>query len=43
MAQLRLRLDNVRSVSMLREQNVRLQEQLEERFSFSNIIDQALL
>jgi DNA-binding NtrC family response regulator len=38
MAQLLVRLNNVCSVRMLREQNVRLQEQLEERFSFSNII-----
>jgi DNA-binding NtrC family response regulator len=38
MAQLMLRLENVCSVRALREQNVRLQEQLEQRFSFSNII-----
>jgi DNA-binding NtrC family response regulator len=38
MAQLRLRLDSVCSVRNLREQNVRLQEQLEQRYSFSNII-----
>jgi DNA-binding NtrC family response regulator len=38
MAQLLVRLNNVCSVRLLREQNVRLQEQLEERFSFSNII-----
>ena len=38
MAQLLVRLDNVCSVRLLREQNVRLQEQLEGRYSFSNII-----
>jgi DNA-binding NtrC family response regulator len=38
MAGLMVRLDNVCSVRVLREQNVRLQEQLEQRFSFSNII-----
>jgi DNA-binding NtrC family response regulator len=38
MAQLLVRLDNVCSMRVLREQNVRLQEQLEERFSFANII-----
>jgi DNA-binding NtrC family response regulator len=38
MAQLLVRLSNVCSVRMLREQNVRLQEQLEQRFSFSNMI-----
>jgi DNA-binding NtrC family response regulator len=37
-AQLRLRLENVCSVRELREENVRLQEQLENRYSFSNII-----
>jgi DNA-binding NtrC family response regulator len=37
-AQLLVRLDNVCSMRVLREQNVRLQEQLEDRFSFSNII-----
>ena len=38
MAQLVVRLSNVCSVRILREQNVRLQAQLEQRFSFSNII-----
>jgi DNA-binding NtrC family response regulator len=38
MAQLIVRLNNVCSVRFLREQNVRLQEQLEQRHSFSNII-----
>ncbi len=38
MAQLVVRLSNVCSVRLLREQNVRLQEQLEQRYSFSNII-----
>jgi len=38
MAQLMVRLRNVCSVRLLREQNVRLQEQLEQRYSFSNII-----
>jgi len=38
MAQLMVRLDNVCSVRFLREQNVRLQEQLEQRHSFSSII-----
>ncbi len=38
MAQLLVRLDNVCSVRALREQNVRLQEQLEDRYSFSKII-----
>ncbi len=38
MAQLRLRLENVSSLRLLREQNVRLQAQLETRFSYSNII-----
>jgi len=38
MAQLIVRLSNVCSVRMLHEQNVRLQEQLEQRHSFANII-----
>ncbi|HHQ48583.1 MAG TPA: sigma-54-dependent Fis family transcriptional regulator [Acidobacteria bacterium] len=38
MAQLFVRLSNVCSFRKLREQNVRLQEQLEKRYSFSNII-----
>jgi DNA-binding NtrC family response regulator len=38
MAQLLVRLDNVCSMRVLREQNERLQEQLEDRYSFSNII-----
>jgi DNA-binding NtrC family response regulator len=38
MAQLLVRLSNVCSVRLLREQNVRLQEQLEQRHSYSNII-----
>ncbi|MGD8439501.1 MAG: sigma-54 dependent transcriptional regulator [Holophagae bacterium] len=38
MAQLVVRISNVCSVRMLREQNVRLQEQLEQRHSFSSII-----
>ena len=37
-SQLRVRLDNVCSVRQLREQNVRLQEQLERRHSFSKIV-----
>ncbi len=37
-AHLMVRLRNVCSVRLLREQNVRLQEQLEQRHSFSNII-----
>jgi DNA-binding NtrC family response regulator len=36
--QLLLRLSNVCSFKMLREQNIRLQEQLEERYSFGKII-----
>jgi DNA-binding NtrC family response regulator len=38
MSQLMMRLDNICSVRALREQNVRLQEQLAERYSFSNIL-----
>jgi DNA-binding NtrC family response regulator len=38
MAQLKVRLDSVCSRRRLQEQNVRLQEQLEGRYSFSNII-----
>jgi len=38
MAQLVVRIANVCSVRLLREQNVRLQEQLEQRHSFSSII-----
>jgi DNA-binding NtrC family response regulator len=38
MAQLIVRLSNVCSVRLLQQQNVRLQEQLEQRHSFSNII-----
>ncbi len=38
MAQLLVRLDNVCSVKALKEQNVRLQEQLEDKYSFSKII-----
>ncbi len=38
MAQLVVRIANVCSVRVLREQNVRLQEQLEQRHSFSSII-----
>jgi DNA-binding NtrC family response regulator len=38
MMQLLLRLDNVCSFRSLKEQNVRLQEQLEQRFSFGSII-----
>jgi DNA-binding NtrC family response regulator len=38
MSQLMVRLENVCSVRLLREQNVRLQEQLEKRHSFSKII-----
>jgi len=38
MGQLLVRLDNVCSVRLLKEQNVRLQEQLEGRHSFSSII-----
>jgi len=38
MAALIVRLSNVCSVRLLQEQNVRLQEQLEQRHSFSNII-----
>jgi DNA-binding NtrC family response regulator len=38
MAQLIVRLNNVCSARLLREQNVRLQEQLEQRHSYSNII-----
>jgi len=38
MVQLVLRLDNVCSFRLLKEQNIRLQEQLERRFSFGNII-----
>ncbi|NJN63576.1 MAG: sigma 54-interacting transcriptional regulator, partial [Acidobacteria bacterium] len=37
-AQLLVRLDNVCSVRQLREQNVRLQRQLEERHSFASIV-----
>jgi DNA-binding NtrC family response regulator len=38
MMQLLLRLSNVCSFRLLKEQNIRLQEQLERRFSFGNII-----
>jgi two-component system response regulator AtoC len=38
MVQLVLRLDNVCSFRLLKEQNIRLQEQLERRFSFGKII-----
>jgi DNA-binding NtrC family response regulator len=38
MAQLIVRLNNVCSVRLLQQQNVRLQEQLEQRHSFANII-----
>ena len=38
MMQLLLRLSNVCSFRLLKEQNIRLQEQLEKRFSFGNII-----
>jgi two-component system response regulator HydG len=38
MVQLLLRLNNVCSFRLLREQNIRLQEQLEERYSFGKII-----
>ncbi len=38
MMQLQLRLSNVCSFRLLKEQNTRLQEQLEKRFSFGNII-----
>jgi len=38
MAQVVVRISNVCSVRLLREQNVRLQEQLEQRHSFSSII-----
>jgi DNA-binding NtrC family response regulator len=38
MSQLMMRLDNVCSVRLLREENVRLQEQLEGRYSFSNLV-----
>jgi DNA-binding NtrC family response regulator len=38
MSQLLMRLDNICSVRALREQNVRLQEQLAERYSFSNLL-----
>jgi DNA-binding NtrC family response regulator len=38
MVQLILRLNNVCSFRLLKEQNIRLQEQLEKRFSFGNII-----
>jgi two-component system response regulator AtoC len=38
MVQLVLRLKNVCSVRLLKEQNIRLQEQLERRFSFGSII-----
>jgi len=38
MMQLLLRLNNVCSFQLLKEQNIRLQEQLEQRFSFGNII-----
>jgi DNA-binding NtrC family response regulator len=37
-AQLLLRLDNVCSIQLLKEQNVRLQQQLEKRFSFGKIV-----
>ena len=38
MAQLLVRLDNVCSMRVLRQENERLQEQLEERYSFSSMI-----
>jgi DNA-binding NtrC family response regulator len=38
MVQLLLRLNNVCSYRLLKEQNIRLQEQLEQRFSFGNLI-----
>jgi DNA-binding NtrC family response regulator len=38
MGQLLVRLENVCSIRALREQNVRLQEQLERRYSFSKIV-----
>jgi DNA-binding NtrC family response regulator len=38
MEQLKVRLSNVCSHRVLRQQNLRLQEQLEERYSFANII-----
>jgi DNA-binding NtrC family response regulator len=38
MSQLMMRLDNICSVRALREQNVRLQEELEGRYSFSKLI-----
>jgi DNA-binding NtrC family response regulator len=38
MVQLVLRLENVCSFRLLKEQNIRLQEQLERRFSFGNLI-----
>ncbi len=38
MAQLLVRLDNVCSVRVLREQNERLQQQLEDKYAFSSII-----
>jgi DNA-binding NtrC family response regulator len=38
MAQLFVRLDSVHSVRMLREQNTRLQAQLEERYSYAKLI-----
>jgi DNA-binding NtrC family response regulator len=38
MMQLLLRLNNVCSFRLLKEQNIRLQEQLEKRYSFGNII-----
>jgi DNA-binding NtrC family response regulator len=38
MMQLLLRLNNVCSFRLLKEQNIRLQEQLEKRFSFGNIV-----
>jgi DNA-binding NtrC family response regulator len=37
-AQLLLRLENVCSIRLLKEQNVRLQQQLEKRFSFGKIV-----
>ncbi len=42
MSQLMLRLDNICSVRALREQNVRLQEQLEGRYSFSNLVGKSV-
>jgi len=38
MVQLLLRLNNVCNFRLLKEQNIRLQEQLEKRFSFGNIV-----